>query len=141
MNNGKNNLLFFLNKYKYFIIVSLLIILFLTIIFFSNPEKKSFFLMCWFYRLTGYYCPFCGSTRAIYHFLHFNILKSIRSNLLLYIITMYLLIKFLINKNSTKKNKFFDIKPLTIIIFMLIIISYWILRNLPYYPFNLFIPD
>jgi len=141
MNNKKNYFLFFLNKYKYFIILSFLLLLFLIFIFFSNPEKIYFLPVCWFYSLTHYYCPFCGSTRAIYHFLHFNLLRSLKSNLLLYVIIIYFTVNFLIIKFKKNKKNILDIKPLTIIIFMLIIIAYWILRNLPYYPFNLFIPD
>ncbi|MBN2544846.1 MAG: DUF2752 domain-containing protein [Spirochaetes bacterium] len=138
MNNKKIN---FLKKYKFFLIILFSVIIFLIFIFFSNPDNIYFFPVCWFYKLTHYYCPFCGSTRAIYHLLHLDILKSIKSNILLYIIAVYFSFKFIINNFSKNKNNIFDIKPLTLIIFMILLIAYWIIRNLPYYPFNLLIPE
>ncbi|MBW1296795.1 DUF2752 domain-containing protein [Aquimarina litoralis] len=106
-----------------------------------DPEShtgEGFFPSCIFHSLTGYHCPGCGSQRAVHDLLNGRILQALQHNLLFVILAIVLGIKvyYYIAKNYFKKevvdwtyNKYF-----TITVFVLII-SYWILRNIASPPF------
>ena len=49
-------------------------------LFFLNPSEHSFFPKCALYVATGYSCPGCGSTRALFHLTHGNVLEAFRLN-------------------------------------------------------------
>jgi hypothetical protein len=107
-----------------------------------NPQHCSFFPECPFYKLTGFDCPGCGSQRAIYSLLHGELLRAIYLNLLLIISLPFLAIHFAYKLASIIKRK--EIRwpviyhPLTPKIVFVVVISFWILRNIPAYPFSLF---
>ena len=50
-----------------------------TILFFLNPSDYSFFPKCTFHNATGYSCPGCGSTRALFNLTNGNI--SVTANI------------------------------------------------------------
>ena len=54
-----------------------------AVLIFVDPEKTPWLPKCLFRELTHLYCPGCGVTRALYHLLHGNFLRSLRCNLLL----------------------------------------------------------
>ena len=39
--------------------------------------------LCPFHSVTGFYCPLCGSTRAVHQLLHLNLVAAIQDNILL----------------------------------------------------------
>ena len=114
-------------------------------LFFSiNPSEIGFFPKCPLYSITGIYCPGCGSQRAIHDVLHFNIKEVIGHNLLFLLALFIAIYHFTIEGiNLITKNKINNIlyHPKTPIILLVIIIIFWILRNVPYYPFTLLAPD
>lgn len=99
---------------------------------------------CIFYKVTGFYCPGCGDGRALYALLHFDIVSSLRNNLLFlpmsFIVTWYFVkiyLKIVLNKDILP---FFNVSARFMIIFIFIIIFFWILRNIKMYPFTLLAP-
>jgi hypothetical protein len=42
----------------------------LVLLYFYNPSKYGFYPICEFHRITGWNCPGCGGTRALYALLH-----------------------------------------------------------------------
>ena len=46
------------------------------------PSEHSFYPRCIFHALTGWQCPGCGGTRALYHLLHFHLGEAIHYNAL-----------------------------------------------------------
>ncbi|HEY5026918.1 MAG TPA: DUF2752 domain-containing protein, partial [Candidatus Angelobacter sp.] len=46
------------------------------------PTEHAFYPRCLFYALTGWQCPGCGGTRALYHLLHLQVGGAIRYNVL-----------------------------------------------------------
>ena len=42
-----------------------------------------FGIPCFFYKVTSFYCPGCGFTRAVFALLHFDIYQALRYNLLI----------------------------------------------------------
>ena len=88
---------------------------------------------CIFHKITGFYCPGCGITRAIKALLKGDIYTSIRNNLLLYIVVPVIVISEILNRLTKRKfKKCYN----TILIFLLIItIGYGILRNIPQFSY------
>lgn len=116
-----------------FIVLIVLIFLYRTF----NPIDNNYFPKCPFRKLTGYKCPGCGSQRAIHYLLNFDIRNALRENLLLVISIPYLLIGFAFDLSRVKSEKIliwrkrlFGTKA--IIIVLLLVISFWILRNITY---------
>ncbi len=107
-----------------------------------NPQHYNFFPECPFYKITGYNCPGCGSQRAVHSLLHGELLKAVHFNLLLVISVPFLITHFTYKVISIIKNK--DIKwpvvyyPATPKVVFILVIAFWILRNLPVYPLSLF---
>jgi len=122
-----------IEKYKY--IFFLLIFISIIIIYkFYNPYKESFFPKCSFYVISGYKCAGCGSQRAIYNLLNFNVLSALKENFLLVIFTPYIIIGVIFDllKKNVKITKLHSIfyGKVAIYICLIVIVLYWILRNI-----------
>ncbi len=100
---------------------------------------------CPFYILTGIYCPGCGAGRCVTALLHFRFYAAFRYNPLMVIclpFVAYYLFKvyfgFVLGRDLLPipkiRGRAFGITVLTVII------AYWILRNIPVYPFSLLAP-
>jgi len=122
------------------VIFSILAILFFVL----DPAKHNFFPKCYFHSFTGLNCPGCGSQRAIHDLLHLNIGGTIRNNFLFLPAMMLIIYHFghpvLNRKFNLRLPDIFYMKLTPWIIFAVVII-FWILRNLPWYPFNLLSPE
>lgn len=97
-----------------------------------NPLENDLFPKCIFRKYTGFLCPGCGSQRTIHYLLNLDLLSAIKQNLLVVLFVPYLFIIFLTNFYPkifrTLKDQLE--KPLTIKITLIIILSYWFLRNI-----------
>jgi len=111
--------------------------------FFINPQEVNFLPECPLHATTGFYCPGCGSQRATHQLLNFNIFGALQQNVL-YLLSLMLLGYHLIvtGINTIFKMQLFNYiyHPKTPLIILVLIIIFWILRNIPYYPFNLLAP-
>jgi hypothetical protein len=109
-----------------------------------NPSEVNFFPKCPLYLTTGIYCPGCGSQRATHHLLNFNFFGVLQQNVL-YLIGLFVLgyhfiilsLNFVLNKSYYN----YLYHPKTPIFLLIIIVFFWILRNIPYYPFNILAPN
>ncbi len=123
--------------------VSLLVILVtgMILVFLFNPES-SFYPPCFFKKLTSLQCPGCGSARACYHLLHGNFLTAIDYNLLLAAFLPFILVdgfSRLLDINAGKLHVIRNyMKPRYVLI---VVIVFWVVRNLPLYPFTLLSSD
>lgn len=123
----------------------LIIFTVLAVLFFVlNPNEHEIFPRCVFHSVTGYYCPGCGSQRAIHSLLHLNFAGVVGNNFL-FLPAVLLLIyhysfSFLNKKFLWKLPNIFYIKNTPWII-LGVIILFWVLRNLSFYPFDILAPD
>jgi hypothetical protein len=53
-----------------------------TLLYSFSPTEHSFYPRCIFHALTGWQCPGCGGTRALYHLLHLNFGQAMHYNAL-----------------------------------------------------------
>jgi hypothetical protein len=47
-----------------------------------SPTNHRFYPICMFHALTGWQCPGCGGTRALYHLLHLHVGQALQYNAL-----------------------------------------------------------
>ena len=71
-------------KKQYNYVSWVLVIIFLSLYFLFNPSTSNFFPKCPFHTITGFYCPGCGSQRAIHDMMHLNIFEAINHNALMF---------------------------------------------------------
>ena len=116
-----------------------------TLFYIYNPADTDYFPKCPFLKLTGFYCPGCGSQRALHQILHGNLLSAMKLNVLL-----VLSIPFLIYHQIIKLNRYFgsfagNIKSVfyssnfTYAVLILVIL-FWLCRNIPIEPFSYLAP-
>ena len=124
-------------------VVSLGMIIGIIVLYFIPPGRGSIYPPCLFHETTGLYCPGCGSTRAVYHLVHGDIPGAFASNPF----TCFLLIPlsiFMLNRLrfalTGKTWRLPDVPAKYAWIFAIITLVFWILRNIPHYPFNLLAP-
>lgn len=97
-----------------------------------NPSDYAFFPKCPFFVATGYKCPGCGSQRAIHALLNGNICQAFRFNAMMLICIPILVF---LSLGSILKHKYPQLYRITIHPFlswglMILILSWWLLRNL-----------
>jgi hypothetical protein len=111
--------------------------------YFHDPEKSILFPKCPLYVWTGLYCPGCGSQRAFHSFLHFRFLDVMHYNFLLYPAGVFILYHMLrpgLNKFFRLKLPDFLYRKNTPWIILVIVVIFWILRNIPVAPFTWLAP-
>ncbi|MDP3359846.1 MAG: DUF2752 domain-containing protein [Lutibacter sp.] len=112
--------------------------------FFINPNDVNFLPECPLYFTTGFYCPGCGSQRATHQLLNFNIFGVLQQNVLYFISLLILGYHFIVTgSNRIFKKQLYNYvyHPKTPLIILGVIVVFWILRNIPYYPFSLLAPN
>ena len=106
--------------------------------FIYEPGKSGFFPACMFRALTGLACPGCGSTRALHQLLHGHVGSAFALNPLLLFalpILMYLLVRhtgWAISGTEPVRNR---LPPSVIYGIFFLLLSFWVIRNTPIYPF------
>ena len=92
-------------------------------------------MTCPFYRLTGLYCPGCGSGRAVQALYHGHLIQAVRYNILLPILGLPSLV-VLIHEYLRFVFPALKLKPVfvsqaVIKAVIVIVTAFWILRNVP----------
>jgi hypothetical protein len=106
-----------------------------------NPLEYAFFPPCPFYVTTDLYCPGCGSQRAFHALLHGDILGALQHNLLIMLAFLVMLYKVYLlwsKKSNTSSNILY--KNSTPWFILIVVIGFWILRNIPVEPFTYLAP-
>ena len=104
-------------------------------LFFLNPSEHSFFPKCALYMATGFSCPGCGSTRALYQLTHGDVLEAMRLNpglmaLITLGITDYVRFVVSVIRGNPFQTLFGRIKLLGAL--MGVMLVYGVIRNLPW---------
>ena len=103
-----------------------------------EPGKTGFFPPCVFRALTGLTCPGCGSTRAMHQILHGHFAAAFMLNplfLLAIPFLLYALIRYsaAVMRGGVPRPNAVP-APYLYALFV-IVVSFWIFRNTPFYPF------
>jgi hypothetical protein len=111
----------------------------LCFLLFLDPAKSNFYPPCPFHAITGLYCPGCGSLRAIHQLLYGNPVAAFWLNPLM-ILSLPFLVGALIYNAVKPSAPGAYIPAFWIWAILLIIVLFWVLRNIPVYPFTLLAP-
>jgi hypothetical protein len=106
------------------------------LLYLFNPEN-GLFPRCPFHLSTGLYCPGCGSQRAVHHLVHGHVRTATDFNLLL-VLSIPLLILHFTLRLLKRKSLFYDNR--FVYTFLILVIGFWIVRNIPAYPFDYLAP-
>lgn len=112
-------------------------------LYFFEPGKSGLFPSCLLYEYSGFYCPGCGSTRAMSKIVHGDVVAALRMNILTVFFTPFIIYSFLLFGSRIFLKKplpSYRIPAIVIWGLVVVIILFGILRNLPYYPFYFLAP-
>lgn len=133
------------NEKTRFVIACTAVVVVSLLYFFVDARGAGIFPQCPFYVLTGLFCPGCGSQRAVSALLHLEIGSALRYNILLVAslpIIFYSSYAAVVNTFSTKKvvqqRLFHTVWFIRLI--AVVVLLFWVLRNLDEYPFHLLAP-
>lgn len=108
-----------------------------------NPTTQGIFPPCPFFLITGCHCPGCGLTRGFHQLLNGNIIGALDYNILILFwapFLSYVGISLLLT--GIRGRGLPRAMPPNFLIwtFVVVMITFWIARNLPVYPFNWLAP-
>ncbi len=114
-----------------------------AVLFFFDPLSSDLYPPCPFYALTGLYCPGCGTTRALHQLLHGHLGEAFGLNPLMVLILPFLGYSLLSYAAFGVRGRALpDIFALPFWGWLVLgtVLAYWVLRNIPLYPFSLLAP-
>ena len=128
------------NRYIKFSILIIAAGAVLLLYFFVEPKNGNL-PKCFFHELTGLYCPGCGVQRSFHALLNGHIITAVDYNLL-FILFLPLILYFILAFSWGKKPAAtsFIYKPVFSFTVLIVIVSFWILRNIPFAPFSWLAP-
>lgn len=107
-------------------------------LFMFEPGKTGLFPVCLFRLVTGYTCPGCGSTRAMHQLLHGHVVTAFMLNpffLLAIPFLLYALVRYsvIVMRGGVPRRNTLPAPYIYALFF--VVLSFWIFRNTPFYPF------
>jgi Protein of unknown function (DUF2752) len=108
-------------------------------LFIFEPGKTGLFPPCLFRLCTGLTCPGCGSTRALHQLVHGHIEAAFLLNPLLMLALPVLFFALLRHSSFAFRGKTPRPNALPaayIYLIFVVVLSFWIFRNTPFYPFS-----
>lgn len=114
-----------------------------ALLYVFSPSESGLFPPCPFHALTGWYCPGCGSLRALHQLLHGDILAAMHLNPLMVLslpFVAYGLAAEMLKTCLGIRLPGVRLRAYWIWAIFAVIVLYGIARNIPYSPFILLAP-
>ncbi len=105
-----------------------------------DPVSSRFYPVCVFHQLTGWFCPGCGSARALHALAHGHLAAALRFNPLTVLSTPFVataLMRRAIDRRSTPHRR---VHPAWMWALAILVLVFFVLRNIPFYPWTLLAP-
>src|SRR5215467_2317795 len=112
-------------------------------VWYFDPTQVHFFPVCPLYATTGFACPGCGLTRGFHALFHGDIPTALHFNALIpawvviFATAFVSLAVYAVRGRGLPLNR---LSPHFLWIFMIVLIAFGVLRNIPAYPFTLLFP-
>lgn len=114
-----------------------------VLVYLVEPANSPFYPRCLFHEITGYYCPGCGALRALHEILHGNLTAAFGLNPL-FVVALpflgYLFVSQMLRDLGFDKRRGGALPAAAAWGALALVIVYWVLRNVPVYPFTLLAP-
>jgi Protein of unknown function (DUF2752) len=109
-------------------------------LFIFQPGRSGFFPTCPFRAFTGFACPGCGATRGLHCLLHGDFVAALKFNPLVILSLPFLLYTLVRYTNAAVRGRplqSYQFNAKYIWALFVVILSFWVFRNTPFYPFPL----
>lgn len=110
---------------------------------FFDPSKSTFFPVCPLYSLTGFACPGCGLTRGFHELAHGRIIPALDFNFLIpvwTVIGVYVFASLVLHAIRGRGLPMWPTWPRFLWVFMIVLLAFGVLRNIPVWPFTILFP-
>ncbi len=114
-----------------------------AVVAYFDPSTQHFFPVCPFYSITGFACPGCGLTRGFHALFLGDVPTALHFNALIFVwavIFGYVGVSSILLAVRGKGLPMWPTNPRFMWAFMIVLLAFGILRNLPFYPFTLLFP-
>ena len=112
-------------------------------VWYFNPTEVSIFPVCPLYKLTGFACPGCGLTRGFHALFHGDILTALDFNAMIPFFALifgYLFLSLVFVATRGRGLSMNFVRAGWLYGFLAVVVTFTVLRNLPYYPFSVLFP-
>ena len=112
-------------------------------VWYFDPAKTGFFPVCPLYAMTGYACPGCGLTRGFHALFHGDVLTALDYNALLPLFGLLITFAFISMVFFAVRGRRVPIDllhPTGLWVFFILLVTFGVVRNLPWYPFSVLFP-
>jgi Protein of unknown function (DUF2752) len=99
-----------------------------------DPDRPGHYPTCPFLAVTGYYCPGCGTLRMVHALTHGHVGEAFGRNALAFLTlpaVAYLWVRWTVAARRGRPLQATILRPWAIIAFAVVIVVFWVLRNLP----------
>ncbi len=108
-----------------------------------DPAGSRLYPRCQFHEWTGWHCPGCGGLRATHQLLRGHVLRAFGLNPLLFVVLPFLAYPILSDVVWIVRGR--GLRRISVparVLWVLVVLTllFWILRNIPVYPFHLLAP-
>ncbi|HLA94546.1 MAG TPA: DUF2752 domain-containing protein [Pyrinomonadaceae bacterium] len=114
-----------------------------SVVWYFEPTTAGFFPACPLYTTTGFACPGCGMTRGFHALFHGDLITALDYNALIPLIIVFFgyLILSMIMVAVRGRGLGLGKWGLTFIwVTLVVLLTFGIIRNLPFYPFTILFP-
>ncbi len=114
-----------------------------VVVGYFNPTTAGFFPLCPLYSLTGIHCPGCGLTRGFHALFHGDVLTALHFNALLPVYAFvfgFMFVSMILVAVRGRGLSWRIFPPASLYGFLVLAAAFFVLRNLPFYPFTLLAP-
>jgi hypothetical protein len=115
----------------------------LSVVYLLDPGTSDLYPPCPFLALTGFYCPGCGTLRALHQLSLGHPVAALDLNPLMVLLlpfVAYFLASHAVLALTGRPLKKIFVRPELIWALLGLVLVYWLLRNLPAHPLTLLAP-
>ena len=115
----------------------------LTLLYLIDPRNPGVYPVCPFLGLTGCYCPGCGTLRGLHQLMHGNITAAFGYNaytMLALPVVVYSFAAGALRAYGLPAPPRVFVPARWIWALMAAVLAFWLLRNLPFAPFDILAP-
>lgn len=99
----------------------------------GKPGHSRWLPSCPLHTFTGFFCPGCGSTRALYYLVHGHPLTALRENALAVFLLPFVIYELTALLTGRWPSLAARLRPRTVWALLALVILFGVLRNLPWF--------